>query len=214
MFNMFNKESKINILCLGAHSDDIEIGCGGTILRILQEFDNIWVKWIVFSALKDRKTEAVQSAKNFLNSVKKQDVIIKDYKENYFPFIGDKIKDYYDEIKYNYNPDIIFTHYKNDAHQDHKIISDITWNTFRNHMILEYEIPKYDGDLGSPNVFIKLPENVCQQKIEYVMNTFKTQKRKNWFTDDTFWSLLRLRGMEAKSPSKYAEAFYCKKIIF
>jgi len=214
MFNILNKESKINILCLGAHSDDIEIGCGGTILRILQEFDNICVKWIVFSALNDRKTEAVQSAKNFLNNVKKQNVIIKDYKENYFPFIGDKIKDYYDEIKYNFNPDIIFTHYKNDAHQDHKIISDITWNTFRNHMILEYEIPKYDGDFGSPNLFIKLPENVCQKKINYIMNNFKTQKRKNWFTDDTFWALLRLRGMEAKSPSKYAEAFYCKKIIF
>ena len=214
MFNLVKNKSSLNILCLGAHPDDIEIGCGGVILRIIEEYKNVHFFWVIFSAEEDRKIEANNSAKNFLKKAKSKKLNIEDFRENYFPFIGTSIRDYFTQLKNLYTPDIIFTHYHNDAHQDHRLISNFTWNTFRNHLILEYEIPKYDGDLGSPNLFFPLIESICQKKIKHILKNFNTQKIKHWFTEDTFFSLLRLRGIESNSPSKYAEAFYCRKIIF
>ena len=208
-----DKNSTLKILCLGAHSDDIEIGCGGTILRLIEEMEKVEVKWIVFSADGQRAEEVNKSTKLFLAHACKKDIVIKHFRESFFPYIGSEIKKYFEEIKGEFKPDIIFTHYRYDLHQDHRLISELTWNTFRDHLILEYEIIKYDGDLGAPNLFIHLNEKKCKKKIESIIECFKTQKNKDWFTPDAFFSILRIRGIESKAPEEYAEAFYCRKVI-
>jgi len=208
------KNSPYQILCLGAHSDDIEIGCGGTLLKMLQEFHNLSIFWIVFSAVEQRKIESIQSANVLLKTAKSKDIVIHNYKEAYFPYLGDKIKNYFEKLKNIVSPDIIFTHYRNDAHQDHRLISELTWNTFRNHLILEYEIPKYDGDFGTPNFFVFLNEQLCETKINHLFFNFKTQEKKHWFDRDLFLAILRLRGIESNAPEKFAEAFYCRKMVF
>ena len=213
MFQFFNKKQDVKILCLGAHSDDIEIGCGGTILKLIDYYNDMDIKWIIFSAANERKLEANSSANLFLKGTINKDIIIKDFRESYFPYNGSIIKDYFEDIK-QYNPDVIITHYKYDAHQDHRIISELTYNTFRNKLIIEYEIPKYDGDIGSPNLYITLSKILCEKKINYIINSFNTQKEKEWFTGDTFWSLLRLRGIESGFSNQYAEAFYCRKMVY
>jgi len=205
--------SKLRILCLGAHSDDIEIGCGGTILKLLYDHPGSQVVWVVLSARGRRKQEAISSAKGFLGHAGSTKVEAKSFKESFFPYHGEAIKEYFEELKTEIDPDLIFTHYRHDLHQDHHIVCELTWNTFRNHQILEYEIPKYDGDLGQPNVYIPLTQTWCKQKVQYLMEGFATQRSKQWFTEDTFYSLLRLRGIEANAPERYAEAFYGRKII-
>jgi len=205
-----DKKKKYNVLCLGSHSDDIEIGCGGTILYLARSYQ-LNCRWIVFSSSPTRKKEAQKSAALFLKNVKSKEVIIKNFRNGYFPYIGSEIKDYFEKIKDEFSPDIIFTHYREDLHQDHRLISELTWNTFRSHLVFEYEIPKYDGDLGSPNFFLALDKTVCQNKIENVIGSFPSQAEKHWFTAETFWSLLRLRGMESASPTNYAEGFYVRK---
>jgi len=211
---LLGKNSNLRVLCLGSHSDDIEIGCGGTILRLIEEVNNIEFYWIVFSADEKRNKEAYKSANIFLKDVISKKIVIKKFRESYFPFIGFYIKEYFDDLKKAFSPDIIFTHYRYDAHQDHNLISALTWNTFRDHFILEYEVPKFDGDLGTPEFFVHLNELICQRKIKYIIDSFKTQNKKHWFTQDLFWSILRLRGIESNSPNKYAEAFYCRKIVY
>ena len=208
------KDRPLKILCLGAHSDDIEIGCGGTILRLLSEYENVKIKWIVFSADGNRIEEAKRSAKLFLGNARKKDVVIKRFRESFFPYIGSEIKEYFEEIKNDLTPDIIFSHYRHDLHQDHRLLSELTWNTFRNHFILEYEIMKYDGDLGAPNFFVHLNESICNKKVQYIMASFKSQKNRDWFTPETFLSILRIRGIESNAPEKYAEGFYCRKVIY
>jgi LmbE family N-acetylglucosaminyl deacetylase len=205
--------SPLKILCLGAHSDDIEIGCGGTILQLLSLYPNLDVVWVVFSSGRDRKREARTSADLFLKQARRQNVIIKNFRDGFFPYEGTKIKEFFEAIKKNVDPDIIFTHYRNDRHQDHRTISDLTWNTWRRHLILEYEIPKYDGDLGSPNCFVPLTHQICSRKIKYICDVFQTQSNRAWLTEDTFQALLRLRGVECAAPDKYAEAFYSRKLI-
>jgi LmbE family N-acetylglucosaminyl deacetylase len=212
-FHLFEKIPEPKILCLGAHPDDIEIGCGGTILKILDEIPGASFHWVVFSGNQKRIIEAQDSARRFLgNAPAKFDSL--QFKDSYFPFIGASIKDYFEEIKKNYCPDIIFSHYSKDAHQDHRLISDLTWNTFRDHFIVEYEIPKYDGDLTTPNVYIHLNEQIVSRKISYIISSFESQKEKSWFTEDTFRSLLRIRGIESNASQLYAEGFHCRKIIF
>ena len=201
------------ILCLGAHSDDLEIGCGGAILKLTEEYKNAKFPWVVFGSDKKRAREASNSARSFLIGAKKKRIVIKDFKDGFFPFIGSAIKEYFEQLKQDFSPDLIFTHYRDDLHQDHRLISELTWNTFRDHLILEYEVPKYDGDLGSPNFFVHLDTSTSRRKIEHILRFFKTQKDKSWFTEDTFLSLLRLRGIESRAPHKYAEAFYCRKIV-
>ncbi|GIK40327.1 MAG: GlcNAc-PI de-N-acetylase [Chloroflexota bacterium] len=211
----FNTEpnSTLPILCLGAHSDDIEIGCGGTILKLIRQYPNLSFHWVVFSAGQQRAAEARASAEVFLKGVKEKNIIIKDFKDGFFPYQGAEIKEYFEQLK-EMSPDIILTHYRQDLHQDHRLICDLTWNTFRNHLILEYEIPKYDGDIGQPNFFVHLDESTCQSKIQYILDHFRTQENKHWFTGETFFALLRLRGIESKAPLGYAEAFYARKLIF
>jgi LmbE family N-acetylglucosaminyl deacetylase len=199
---------------LGAHGDDIEIGCGGTILRLLKEYNNVDACWVVFGSSGQRAMEATESAKLFLEDAKEESVIIKDFDDAFFPSAGKEIKQYFEELKEAFSPDLIFTHFRNDLHQDHRLISDLTWNTFRDHLILEYEVIKYDGDLGRPNLFVPLNDKICRRKIELIRNCFKTQGCKRWFTDDTFLSIMRIRGVECNAAENYAEGFYCRKMVF
>lgn len=200
-------------LFLGAHSDDIEIGCGGTVLELIDCMPDIEITWVVLSANGERRNEAQRSAMAFLKDVQRKRIILKDFKDGYFPFHGAAIKDVFEQLKGELSPDIVFTHHRSDMHQDHRLICELTWNTFRRQMILEYEIPKYDGDIGAPNFYIPLKESICRQKVAFIQDSFETQRAKKWFTDDLFYSLMRLRGMESRSSSKYAEAFYAYKVI-
>lgn len=208
-----NTENIRSILCIGAHADDIEIGCGGTLLKIFAENSSIDVHWLVLSGLEQRIDEAFKSSEEFLQNISNKTVSIKNFRDSFFPYCGLEIKEFFNQFKRECNPDLIFTHQREDMHQDHRLVSELTWNTFRNHLIFEYEIPKYEGDLGHPNVFVRLDESICKRKIEVIYNTFQTQRSKNWFTEDTFWSLLRIRGVESNSIDKYAEAFYCRKLV-
>jgi len=201
------------LLCLGAHSDDIEIGCGGTLLKLLNRHPDVHVRWVVFGADEERAGEAKESAAAFLAGVKSFEVTIKAFRNAYFPSQADRIKDDLEILKREVEPDLIFTHYENDLHQDHRVISQLTWNTFRSHLILEYEIPKYDGDLGRPNVFSCLEEAHCQRKIDIIRECFGSQRDKQWFDADLFRAILRLRGMESNSPTRFAEAFHCRKLV-
>ena len=208
------KDTVFNVLCLGAHSDDIEIGCGGTILKLAATYPNLNIHWVVFGANQpERQAEARASAEAFLSQVESKEIVVKGFRDSFFPYIGAEIKDYFETIKQAMVPDLIFTHTRHDLHQDHRLICELTWNTFRNHFILEYEIPKYDGDLGQPNFFVQLDQATGRRKVDYLFEYFKTQTSRDWFTEDTFFALLRLRGIESKAPDHYAEAFYARKIV-
>jgi LmbE family N-acetylglucosaminyl deacetylase len=202
----------LTILCLGAHSDDIEIGCGGTLLHLVQGAAKLKFHWVVFSAMGKRGDEARQGAELFTAGSDKE-VFLKEYRDGFLPYSGVQIKEFFEELKDRVNPDLIFTHWQGDAHQDHRLICDLTWNTFRNHVILEYEVPKYDGDLGRPNVFVPLEKTAYQKKVENLCDAFESQHAKPWFERETFLGLMRLRGMESNAPSGYAEAFYARKIV-
>jgi LmbE family N-acetylglucosaminyl deacetylase len=208
------KDAPLNVLCLGAHSDDIEIGCGGTILRLVSEYPDLVTTWVIFSATGERGVEAQQSADEFLKDVRNKHILLNEFKDSYFPAHVSAIKNVFEDLKSLISPDIIFTHYRKDLHQDHRQICELTWNTWRNHFILEYEIPKYDGDLHSPNFFVALNDGLRARKIELLMRYFQTQTNKYWFSPETFDALMRLRGIECKSPGGSAEAFYSRKISF
>src|SRR2546422_4350975 len=203
----------MRILCVGAHSDDIEIGCGGTILRLLSQYRDAEISWVVLGSSGERDDEAVTSAEQFLQGAWRKDIIVEHFRNSFFPYVGEEIKSFFEKLKMRVTPDIVFTHFRSDLHQDHRLVSELTWNTFRNQLILEYEILKYDGDLGSPNVFVHLDEATCQKKISVIMECFKSQQDKDWFTPDAFLSLLRIGGVESKAPQKYAEGFYSRKVI-
>lgn len=207
------KDRPFKILCLGAHSDDIEIGCGGTILKLISGKRAMDITWIVLGAWGARGREAKKSAEIFLSGARKNKIIVKGFKDSYFPYMGDKIKDYFEEIKKKTSPDLIFTHYRHDLHQDHRLVSELTWNTFRDHLILEYEIIKYDGDLGIPNVFSHLSTQQAQKKIKIILNHFRTQKNRGWFVEESFNAIMSIRGVESNAPGKLAEGFYCRKMI-
>ncbi|NOY43804.1 MAG: PIG-L family deacetylase [Planctomycetes bacterium] len=200
------------ILCLGSHSDDIEIGCGGTVLKLLRECPGVVVHWVVLSSEGERAGEARTSAERFLNGSLNSRVLIQDFRDRYFPAQYEAIKDFVHGISGEVSPDLIFTHRLEDRHQDHRLVSELTWNAFRKHLIFEYEIPKYEGDLGQPNVFVPLEKDLCDTKINITYESFESQQEKPWFTPDTFSSLMRLRGLECHSPSGYAEAFHCRKM--
>ena len=204
---------KLEILCLGAHSDDIEIGCGGTILRLAHEFPGCTLHWVVFSAIGERESEARRSASLFSKNTVFVGPILKEFPDGFMPFVGGELKAVFEQLKDTISPDLIFTHYGKDAHQDHRQVSELTWNTFRNHLILEYEIPKYDGDMGRPNVFVPLEPAHYQDKVQFIWEAFESQRSKRWFQKETFLALMRLRGMECNAPSTYAEAFYCRKLV-
>lgn len=202
------------LLCLGAHSDDIEIGCGGTILRLVQEEPDTEVRWVIVGATGSRAVEAEMSALRFLGDAKRKRIIVKDFEDGFFPYQGAEVKVFFEELKRDYSPDLIFTHYRHDLHQDHRLVSELTWNTFRDHLILEYEVFKYDGDIGNPNFFVHLTTELCRRKVEYIVESFSSQSHKMWFSEETFLSIMRLRGIESNAPEKYAEGYYFRKIAY
>lgn len=203
----------LDILCLGAHCDDIEIGCGGTLLKLIAEYPVRHLKWVVFASNAERKPEALGSAEAFLEGVVQPEIRILDYRDAFLPSFAAEIKEHFESIKSSFNPNLVFTHYREDRHQDHRLLSGLAWNTFRSHLILEYEIPKYDGDLGTPNCFFHLTEEQANRKVELLLNHFTSQKEKHWFDRETFLALLRIRGMESASPTRYAEAFHLRKMV-
>jgi len=203
----------LRILCLGAHSDDIEIGCGGFILQLIRTHSAVDVDWVVFSAHDRREAEARLGASLFLRGARRQRVRLSKFRDGFFPQESTAIKEIFEDLKRDPPPDVILTHYRDDRHQDHRVLSDLAWNTFRDHFILEYEIPKYDGDLGVPNVFVPLARPVLQRKLRFLQRAFGTQRSKHWFETETFSGLMRLRGMESRAPSGYAEAFYGRKVV-
>jgi LmbE family N-acetylglucosaminyl deacetylase len=212
--NFDKADRALRVLCLGAHSDDIEIGCGGTILRLISEGWKLDVRWIVLCSNETRGEEGRASAKDFLHGAARQEISIERFRDGFLPYSGPPVKEFFEVLKEEPPSDVIFTHTRSDLHQDHRLICELTWNTFRDHLILEYEIPKFDGDLGLPNFFVHLDENVARRKVELVMKHFGTQRSKHWFTEDTFLALMRLRGVESRSPGRYAEGFHCRKAAF
>ncbi|MCY1723264.1 PIG-L family deacetylase [Prolixibacteraceae bacterium Z1-6] len=207
----FKKDTPLNILCLGAHCDDIELGTGGTLLKLIQENKIGQVNWIVFSSDETRRTEAISSANQVLENVTNKKITVNSFRDGFLKAKSTEIKEYFEKIKSIIKPDIIFTHYRNDRHQDHRIISDLTWNTWRNHMILEYEIPKYDGDLGIPNLYVPLEKKILAKRNKIMLDNFVSQREKHWFDEETLNALPRLRGIE--SATTFAEAFYAHKLI-
>jgi LmbE family N-acetylglucosaminyl deacetylase len=204
--------ARLRLLCLGAHSDDIEIGCGGLLLR-LAHTRPLSVDWVVFSAGGRRGAEAKRGAARFLEGAAQRRVTTHRFRDGFFPYGGAAIQAVFERLKRTVRPDLVLTHYRDDRHQDHRVLSDLTWNTFRDHCILEYEIPKYDGDLGTPNLFVPLDEATARRKVELIRDTFTTQRDRHWFADETFLGLMRLRGMECRAPDGYAEAFYARKTV-
>jgi LmbE family N-acetylglucosaminyl deacetylase len=202
-----------NVLVLSAHPDDVEIGAGGTILRLVERLDPLSVLWVVFSGTGVRAEEATASAAAFLGEGRDCHVMVNSFRDGFFPWSGDAIKDVFEGLKGEFSPDLILTHRRNDAHQDHRLVADLTWNTFRNHLILEYEIPKYEGDLGSPNLFVPLDEATAARKVDLLLKGFPSQHHRGWFDAETFWSVLRLRGLESNSPTRYAEGFCARKMV-
>lgn len=202
----------LRLLLLGAHCDDIEIGCGGTVMRLLKEYKIQAVKWVVFTSNPMRYEEAKECADVFLEESPQKDVVILDFRDGHLPFAGEDIKKRFEELK-EFKPDVIFTHARHDRHQDHKLLAEMTWNTFRDHTILEYEIPKYEGDLGHPNVLVTIPAELAERKATNIVNGYPSQSSKQWFDRETFLSLMRIRGIESASPTRYAEGFYMCKVI-
>lgn len=201
-----------SILCLGAHGDDIEIGCGGTLLKLLAEWSKTTVHWVVLSAAADRAGEAEDSAHRFIGN-RAARVTVESYRDGYFPYHAVEIKEFFATLGREIEPDLIFTHRCADAHQDHRLIGELTWQTFRDQTILEYEIPKFEGDLGTPNLYVELGSEIVERKVQNLLDVFATQRDKHWFTADTFRSVMRLRGVECRAAEGYAEAFHCRKMV-
>ena len=198
---------------MGAHSDDLELGCGGTILRLLDELAIDRVTWVVLSGDKDRAAEAERSCRRLLDGRCETEIHLQQFRDGFFPYTAGPIKEFFESLKASTRPDLILTHYRDDRHQDHRLTSELTYNTFRDHLILEYEVMKKDGDLGQPNTYVPLDEATVQRKVQLLMEGFGSQRDKSWFSEDAFLGLIRLRGIEAGAPSGYAEAFYGRKIV-
>jgi LmbE family N-acetylglucosaminyl deacetylase len=208
------QRAPLKLLCLGAHADDIEIGCGGTIVRLAADLPDLIVRWVVFSGVGQRAAEARNSAATFLEDVADKQIEVLGFRDGYFPFQGADIKDYFEAVKRDFDPSLVLTHWQGDAHQDHRLLAELTHNTFRDHLVLEYEIPKYDGDLGNPAFFVPLSKAQLHRKVETIRRHFPSQHGRSWFSDETFFAIARLRGIGCNAPDGLAEAFYARKIVF
>ena len=204
---------RLSLLCLGAHSDDIEIGTGATLLSMMDHGIHLEVHWCVLSGgVGEREREAKASAADFLSKAASTQIEVMPFKDGFFPEQGDAIKSWFEMLKARTNPDLIFTHYRDDAHQDHRQVCRLTWNTFRDHCVLEYEIPKWDGDLGQPNLYMPVSAEALRRKIDWLNAHFGSQRSKQWFDSELFLGLARLRGVECRAPERYAEAFFARKL--
>ncbi len=206
-----SKRRPLHVLCLGAHCDDIDIGCGGTLLRLLSGTSGWHVTWVAFSAPEERAKELRLSARRFLRAAAEQRVITHRFRDSFFPAQYAEIKEAFAALRRLPSPEIIFTHHRADRHQDHRIVSELTWNVFRQHLILEYEIPKYEGDLATPNAYVRLEKAHVERKIRTLLSAYESQRSKPWFTPDTFRALMRLRGIEAGIGPGWAEGFHVSK---
>ena len=202
----------LTILCIGAHSDDIEIGMGGTLLRLLAERPGSAVHWVVCSAPGERAAEARRSAAAFAADAGELHVTLHEFRESHFPLEWGGIKSAFEALK-PVQPDIVFTHRRGDEHQDHDVLGRLVWNTFRDHLVAEFEIPKYEGDLGHPNVFVPLPAATAERKVALLLEHFATQRSRRWFRAETFRGLMALRGVECNAADGFAEAFHSRKIV-
>lgn len=211
--NLAGPGDRLSLLCLGAHSDDIEIGAGGAMLELIARGVRLDVHWCVLSAEGARETEARNAAADFLAGAASVTIETQTFRDGFFPQQGEAIKSWFEALKSRVAPDLILTHRRDDAHQDHRELCRLTWNTFRDHLILEYEIPKWDGDLGQPNLYVALPEKILARKIELLERHFATQRSKQWFDAETFRGLARLRGMECRARERYAEGFFARKLL-
>ncbi len=200
------------VMFVGAHADDIEIGCGATVLRLLEENPSLEVTWVVLSAEGERRDEAFASARALLPEAVSPRVVVERFRTSYFPWQGEALKDYFETLK-AHAPELVLTHARGDLHQDHRTVSELTWNTFRDHLVLEYEIPKYDADLGTPSFFIPVAREHVDRKTRLLLEHFRSQTTKHWFTAEVFQALPRLRGLECASPTQYAEAFHVRKLV-
>jgi LmbE family N-acetylglucosaminyl deacetylase len=199
------------VLVIGCHPDDPEIGCGATVLALTRERPEIELTWVVLAASGERATEARASAEGFLANASRADVVLHEFRDGFMPYRGEQVKEVFEELK-GVDPDLVLTHARADLHQDHRLACELTWNTFRDHLVLEYEIPKVDGDMGVPNVFVPVSEELAREKVSRLLDAFASQRGKHWFDAEVFLGLMRLRGMECRSPSGYAEAFYARKV--
>jgi LmbE family N-acetylglucosaminyl deacetylase len=204
---------QLSVLCLGAHSDDIEIGAGGALLYWITQGVKLDVSWCVLGAVGEREREARVSASDFLQGAASTNVETLQFRNSFFPEQSTQIKEWFEALKSRVKPDVVLTHRRQDAHQDHREIARHTWATFRNHLILEYEIPKWDGDMGRPNVYVALPSEILHRKIELLMRHFASQRGRQWYDEETFRGLARLRGVECCAPDRYAEAFFGSKVM-
>ena len=200
------------VLAIGAHSDDLEIGCGGTILSLTRANPGLAVDWVVFAASGDRAAEARRSAKVLLAGAAASSIEVLGFRDGYLPHTAAEVKDAFEELKGRVQPDLVLTHTRDDLHQDHRLVCELTWNTFRDHVVLEFEIPKWDGDTGRPNVYVPLEESVVEEKLDLLGGHFDTQRGKDWYDIEVFRGLMRIRGMECRAPSGYAEAFVARKL--
>lgn len=203
---------KLTVLCIGAHSDDLEIGCGGTLMQLLRERRGVELTWVVMSAIGQRASEARASVRSLAAGAKRLDIRLNGFQDGFLPAQFREAKECFEQLKRDVAPDVIFTHTRLDRHQDHRLVCELTWNTWRDHLVLEYEIPKYEGDLGQPNLYMPLSKAVVDRKLRVLNRYFGTQRSKQWFSDDTFRGLMRIRGIECKAPSGFAEAFHATKI--
>jgi LmbE family N-acetylglucosaminyl deacetylase len=201
------------VLAIGAHADDIEIGCGATILRLVAENPGLSMDWLVLSGHGERASEATDSAAAFLRGAGATNVMVEGFRDGFFPYLGEAVKERFEQLKSEVAPDLVLTHRLEDRHQDHRLVAELTWNTFRDHLILEYEIPKYEGDLGHPNLYVRLTQEQGEHKVELLRKCFPSQVGRSWFSDDIFWATLRLRGIECNAPGRYAEAFQARKLV-
>jgi len=200
------------VLAIGCHADDIEIGCGGTLLALTRARPDVEVIWVVLCASGEREREARSSAGSFLSAAARSEVVVHGFRDGYLPYVGGQVKDVFEELKVKVDPDLVFTHTRDDLHQDHRLACELTWNTWRDNLILEYEIPKFDGDLGNPNAFVPISKDLAKEKVRLLRDAFPSQRDKHWFDEELFLGLMRIRAMEAVSPSGYAEAFTCRKL--
>ena len=204
----------LRVLCVAAHCDDIEIGCGGTLLSLQVPGKKLIIDWVVMSGTAQRRQEAKSAMRMLLRPASRGDLLFGDFPDSQFPSAYAEIKDFCESLKLRPPPDLIFCHERCDRHQDHRVVNEIIWNTFRDHVVLEYEIPKWDGELGHPNVYVPVSKKQAGAKVDALLKAYRTQGAKDWFTRETFMAMLRLRGLECRSPSGYAEAFHGRKLRF
>jgi LmbE family N-acetylglucosaminyl deacetylase len=207
-----NRRRALRLLCLGAHCDDIEIGCGAAMLRWASERP-LDIMWVVLCSTPARAAETRRSASRFLRHARWSEVRVESFRDGYLPSQWAQAKDVLESLKRLPRPDLILTHERDDRHQDHRLVSELTWNTFRDHTILEYEVAKYDGGLGQPNLFVPVSTAVARRKAALVMASYPSQRGKQWFDADAFLALMRLRGLECNADSGYAEAFHARKVM-